>query len=75
MNDEIPEILSAGSTYYVNDSDYHIWDANASNTTTCIVTATIFGRHDEEPTTFLKDYKRESRSAALAKAKRREGRK
>ncbi|XP_037033964.1 uncharacterized protein LOC119072781 [Bradysia coprophila] len=71
VNDELPEILPTGSTFYVNDSDFHVWDANASNTTVCIVTATIFGRPMEEATTFLKDFKRENRNDALARAKRR----
>ncbi|XP_037034316.1 uncharacterized protein LOC119073106 [Bradysia coprophila] len=69
VNDELPKILPAGSTFYVNDSERHVWDANASNTTTCIVIATIFGRPNEEITTFLTNFKRESRNDALARAK------
>lgn len=55
--------------YYQKDRSKHVWSANASNTTTCKVVAIVYGRPGYDVTTFVKDYKRESWTSALSKAK------
>ncbi|OXA47710.1 uncharacterized protein LOC110855649 [Folsomia candida] len=58
-------ILKAGDTFYENEGDVHVWSANASNSTTCKVLATLMGRPGEPILTFVKDYPRISREEAL----------
>lgn len=69
MDDEPPQIISAGNSYYQKDRSKHVWSANASNATTCSVLAVIYGPPGKDATIFVKDYKRESYVSALFKAK------
>lgn len=69
MNDEPPQIISAGNAFYEKDHDNHVWGANASNTTTCKAVATVYGRPGEELVSYVKGYTRESYEDALAKAR------
>lgn len=69
MDDEPPRIISAGNVYYQKDNSKHVWSANASNDTICKVIAIVYGRIGEDATTLVTNYKRESWSEALSKAK------
>jgi len=69
VNDEPPQIIPAGNIYHQRDPSNHVWSANASNNTICKVIAIIYGRIGEDATIFVDNYKRESYSEALSKAK------
>jgi len=69
LKDKPHRIIKAGEAFYELDGDLHVWGGNASNSTTCKVVASVFGRPNEDVNTFVFDYERETRGEAIALAR------
>ncbi|OXA53740.1 uncharacterized protein LOC110849722 [Folsomia candida] len=70
VNEEPCRVIKAGEAFHEKDGDVHVWSANASNSTTCRVVATLWGSPGEPILTYVEGYPRVSREKALEVAVR-----